>query len=104
MSSKSYRAFRAKIEEDAKLREQMLAAGSADGMSVEKLTSIASAYGFHFTVSDVTRELGEDLRTSGREDTFDFKKVSQEFWKVAFDPVACSLQYFRVHPLGGRPT
>ena len=97
MSIESYRAFTAKIEEDAKLREQMLAAGSAEGMSVEKLTSIASAYGFQFTVRDVREELGEDLKPSERDDVFDFKRVSHAFWKVAFDPVACSLQYFRCY-------
>lgn len=97
MSIESYRAFKAKIEEDTKLREQMLAAGSAEGMSVEKLTSIASAYGYQFTVRELSQELGEDLRPTERADVFDFKKVSHEFWKVAFDPVASSLQYFKCY-------
>jgi predicted ribosomally synthesized peptide with nif11-like leader len=97
MSIESYRAFTARIEEDSKLRELMLGAASSDGMSVERLTSIASAHGYQFSVRDVSLELSEDLADDEGDAALDFAKVSHQFWKVAFDPVACSLRYFKYY-------
>ncbi len=97
MSIESYRAFTAKIEEDASLRAQMRDAGSSDGMSMETLASIASGYGYQFTVRDVSHEASEDLADERADETFEFAKISHEFWKVAFDPVACSLRYFKYY-------
>lgn len=97
MSKESYRAFTAKIVEDPELRHEILTAGGSDGMSMERLASIASGYGYEFTAKDVSHELSDDQLEAAAGGRFAFNRKMDQYWKVAFDPLGGSLHYFKYY-------
>jgi predicted ribosomally synthesized peptide with nif11-like leader len=93
----SYKAFTAKIGEDPALRQEMIEAGGADGMSVETLASIAAGYGYEFTARDVSHELSDDQLEAAAGGRFAFNRMMDQYWKVAYDPLGGSLHYFKYY-------
>jgi predicted ribosomally synthesized peptide with nif11-like leader len=83
MSSESFAAFVARLDEDKALREQLRAAGGDQGLRVEALADFAKAHGYEFTADDVTGELSEkqlEAVAGGLARTF---SVSTTFDKVS---------------------
>jgi predicted ribosomally synthesized peptide with nif11-like leader len=59
MSNESFRAFMAKVQKDEGLKQELRAAGGADGMSVEAVAAFAVRKGYEFKVQDVSSELSD---------------------------------------------
>ncbi len=97
MSTESYRAFTAEIGKDPKLRQEILVAGGLDGMSMERLASIASGYGYEFTAQDVSHELSDGRLQAAVGGRLSFATMTDQYWKVAFDPLGGTLHYFKYY-------
>lgn len=59
MSNASFKAFMAKVDQDAGLRETLRAAGGDSGLPLQAVAEIAAGQGYSFTAADVTGELSE---------------------------------------------
>lgn len=90
MSSESFKAFADKLQHDEALQKEVHTAGDQNGIALEKLTNIAAAHGYEFTVEDVSSELedaqlegvaGGLARTLGRMDIPSTLSTSQTYFK-----------------------
>lgn len=59
MSNESFKAFLAKVDADAGLREKLRAAGGDAGLSAQAVADFAAGQGYSFSVADLSGELSE---------------------------------------------
>lgn len=59
MSTDSFKAFAAKVQDDPGLRDEIRAASGEKGIAVDALARLAAGHGYEFTVDEVSDELGE---------------------------------------------
>ena len=59
MSSDAFNGFKARVQSDAGLQQELRDRGSDTGMSVDALVAFAATKGYAFKVEDVSGELSE---------------------------------------------